>query len=196
MAEKRAFRKPKSPRVFGHPPQRAKTRFRVGLYARVSTQDQQTIPLQTRAMRDYATRRGWTITLQVKEIGSDASQRERREQLLEAARRREIDVVLVWRLDRWGRSVTDLLATLQELEHLGVSFVSLTEALDLTTPAGRAMAGLLAIFSEFEREILRERVRAGLAHGPPKRPTSGPTYYCDPPRHPGAEVLSCWRQQI
>jgi hypothetical protein len=72
--------------------------------------------------------------------------------------------VLVWRLDRWGRSVTDLLATLQELEHLGVGFVSLTEALDLTTPAGRAMAGLLAIFAEFEREILRERTRAGLAH--------------------------------
>jgi hypothetical protein len=70
--------------------------------------------------------------------------------------------VLVWRLDRWGRSVTDLLETLQELEHLGVGFVSLTEALDLTTPAGRAMAGLLAIFAEFEREILRERTRAGL----------------------------------
>ena len=115
-------------------------------------------------MREYATRRGWRIALQVKEIGSGASQRERREQLLEAARRREIDVVLVWRLDRWGRSVTDLLATLQELEHLGVGFVSLTEALDLTTPAGRAMAGLLAVFAEFEREILRERVRAGLAH--------------------------------
>ena len=60
------------------------------------------------------------------EIGSGASKRERREQLLEAARRREIDVVLVWRLDRWGRSVTHLLATLQELEHLGVGFVSLT----------------------------------------------------------------------
>ena len=73
--------------------------------------------------------------------------REAREKLLEAARRREIDVVLVWRLDRWGRSVTDLLATLQELEHLGVGFVSLTEALDLTTPAGRAMAGLLAVFA-------------------------------------------------
>jgi len=73
-------------------------------------------------------------------------------------------VVLVWRLDRWGRSVADLLATLQELAHLGVGFVSLTEALDLTTPAGRAMAALLAVFAEFEREILRERVRAGLAH--------------------------------
>jgi DNA invertase Pin-like site-specific DNA recombinase len=73
-------------------------------------------------------------------------------------------VVLVWRLDRWGRSVTDLLSTLQELDHLGVGFISLTEALDLTTPAGRAMAALLAVFAEFEREILRERVRAGLAH--------------------------------
>ncbi len=93
-----------------------------------------------------------------------AARREARETLLEAARRREIDLVLVWRLDRWGRSVTDLLATLQELEHLGVGFVSLTEALDLTTPAGRAMAGLLAIFAEFEREVLRERTRAGLAH--------------------------------
>ena len=164
MAEKRAFRKAKSPRVFGHPPHRAKTPLRAGLYARVSTQDQQTIPMQTRALREYATRRGWMIALQVKEIGSGASQRERREQLLEAARRREIDVVLVWRLDRWGRSVTDLLATLQELEHLGVGFVSLTEALDLTTPTGRAMAALLAVFAAFEREILRERVRAGLAH--------------------------------
>jgi putative DNA-invertase from lambdoid prophage Rac len=100
----------------------------------------------------------------VKEVGSGASQRQLREKLLDAARRRGIDVVLVWRLDRWGRSVTDLLATLQELDHLGVSFVSLTEALDLTTPTGRAMAGLLAVFAEFEKDILRERVRAGLAY--------------------------------
>ena len=138
--------------------------FRAGLYARVSTIDQQTLPMQNRAMRDYAARRGWTIVLQVREVGSGAAKREAREKLLEAARRREIDVVLVWRLDRWGRSVTDLLVTLQELEHLGVSFVSLTEALDLTTPPGRAMAGLLAIFADFEREILRERTRAGLAN--------------------------------
>ncbi|HEY1207967.1 MAG TPA: recombinase family protein [Terracidiphilus sp.] len=164
MSQKRKQARSKSGRVFGHPSGRSKTMVRVGLYARVSTHDQQTIPLQTRAMREYAARRGWTIALQVKEVGSGAAQRERREQLLEAARRREIDVVLVWRLDRWGRSVTDLLATLQELEHLGVGFVSLTEGLDLTTPAGRAMAGLLAVFAEFEREILRERVRAGLAH--------------------------------
>jgi DNA invertase Pin-like site-specific DNA recombinase len=103
--------------------------------------------MQNRAMREYAARRGWTITMQVKEVGSGAAQRQRREGVMEAARRREIDVVVVWRLDRWGRSVTDLLATLQELEHLGVGFVSLTEALDLTTPAGRAMAALLAVFA-------------------------------------------------
>jgi putative DNA-invertase from lambdoid prophage Rac len=120
--------------------------------------------MQSRAMREYAARRGWTIATQVKEVGSGAAQRQRREELMEAARRREIDVVVVWRLDRWGRSVTDLLATLQELAHLGVGFVSLTEALDLTTPAGRAMAALLAVFAAFEREILGERVRAGLAH--------------------------------
>src|SRR5882757_8806305 len=155
VAAKQASEKAKSPRVFGQARKPAKM-FRVGLYARVSSSDQQTIPLQIRALREYAVRRGWTIALQVKEVGSGASQRQLREKLLEAARRREIDVVLVWRLDRWGRSVADLLATLQELEHLGVGFVSLTEALDLTTPAGRAMAGLLVIFAEFEREILRE----------------------------------------
>jgi DNA invertase Pin-like site-specific DNA recombinase len=138
--------------------------LRAGLYARVSTNDQQTLAMQNRAMREYAVRRGWTIAMQVREVNSGTAKREVREKLLESARRREIDLVLVWRLDRWGRSVTDLLATLQELEHLGVGFVSLTEALDPTTPAGRAMAGLLAIFAEFEREILRERTRAGLAH--------------------------------
>jgi putative DNA-invertase from lambdoid prophage Rac len=137
--------------------------FRVGLYARVSTHDQQTLSLQMRAMREYATRRGWTIAAQIKEVGSGASERELRERLLAAARRRDIDAVLVWRLDRWGRSLVDLVVTLKELSTLGVGFVSLTEALDLTTPTGRAMAGLLSVFAEFEHEILRERIRAGIA---------------------------------
>src|SRR5947207_11703089 len=163
MAGKRLSSNTKSHRVFGQARKQPKM-FRAGLYARVSTNDQQTIPLQIRALREYAGRRSWTIALQVKEVGSGASQRQLREKLLEAARRREIDVVRVSRLDRWGRSVADLLATLQELQHLRVGFVSLTEALDLTTPAGRAMAALLAVFAEFEREILRERVRTGLAH--------------------------------
>ena len=163
MPIKRASQQAKSDSVFGQARKTAKM-FRAGLYARVSTNDQQTLSMQSRAMREYAARRGWTVAVNVREVGSGAAKRETREKLLETARRREIDVVLVWRLDRWGRSVTDLLATLQELEHLGVGFVSLTEALDLTTPAGRAMAGLLAVFAEFEREILRERTRSGLAH--------------------------------
>ena len=71
--------------------------------------------------------------------------------------------VLVWRLDRWGRSLVDLVSTLQELNALDVGFVSLCEALDLTTPSGRALAGMLAVFAEFEREILRDRVKAGIA---------------------------------
>src|ERR1041385_5989367 len=163
MAAKRAFPKAKSGNVFGQARKPAKM-FRVGLYARISTNDQQTLAMQNRAMREYAARRGWTVALQVREVNSGAVRREAREKVLEAARRREIDVVLVWRLDRWGRSVTDLLATLQELDHLGVGFVSLTEALDLTTAAGRAMAAMLAVFAAFEREILQERTRAGLAH--------------------------------
>jgi len=137
--------------------------MRVGLYARVSTHDQQTLGLQLRTMRSYIRDRGWALTQQVEDVGSGAKERPRREALLKAARRREIDVVMVWRLDRWGRSLADLVVTLQELSELGVGFVSLTEALDLTTPSGRAMAGLLAVFAEFEREILRERVRAGIA---------------------------------
>ncbi len=149
--------KAKSDNVFGQARKQPKM-FRAGLYARV----QQTLAMQSRAMREYAVRRSWTITLQVREVGSGAAKREAREKLLEAARRREIDLVLVWRLDRWGRSLTDLLATLQELEHLGVGFVSLTEALDLTMPSGRAMAGLLAIFADnAERASSADRAHLG-----------------------------------
>jgi putative DNA-invertase from lambdoid prophage Rac len=162
MAANRAPETAKSTRVFGQRQEPTKM-FRVGLYARVSTHDQRTLPLQMRAMREYAAKRGWTIAVQIKEVGSGATERELREKLLAAARRREIDVVLVWRLDRWGRSLVDLVVTLKELAALGVGFVSLTEALDLTTPTGRAMAGLLSVFAEFEHEILRERIRAGIA---------------------------------
>ena len=136
---------------------------RVALYARVSTHDQQTLPLQLEAMRTYAERRGWHIASTVEEVGSGAKTRPRRAELLRAARRREIDLIVVWRLDRWGRSLVDLIATLQELTALKVGFVSLSEALDLTTPSGRAFAGMLAVFAEFERDILRDRVKAGIA---------------------------------
>src|ERR1700723_2591022 len=185
-AQKTRFSQSAIEQVFGHP-------LRVGLYARVSTHDQQTLPLQIHAMREYVAKRCWTIVTQMKEVGSGAAQRARRATLIAAARRREIDVVLVWRLDRWGRSVADLVSTLQELQHLGVGFVSLTEALDLTTPAGRAMAGLLSVFAEFEREILRERVCAGLAHARLNgkrlgRPPSGV--------HKAIEIRKLYRQGI
>jgi putative DNA-invertase from lambdoid prophage Rac len=134
-----------------------------GLYARVSTHEQQTLPLQLNAMRAYVKKRRWTLVMQVQEIGSGAVPRPKREALLKAAHRRELDVIVVWRLDRWGQSLADLVVTLKALHELGVGFVSLTEALDLTTPSGRAMAGMLAVFAEFEREIIRERVKAGLA---------------------------------
>ena len=119
--------------------------------------------MQIAAMRDYARNRGWTIAVEVKDVGSGAVVRQKREELLTAARKREIDLVIVWRLDRWGRSLVDLVNTRQELSALKVGFVSLSEALDLTTPAGRALAGMLAVFAEFERDILRDRVKAGIA---------------------------------
>ncbi len=137
--------------------------MRAALYARVSTHDQQTLGLQSEAMRSYIRDRGWKVVSQIKDVGSGAKERPGREELLKAARRREVEVVVVWRLDRWGRSLPDLVVTLRELTELGVGFVSLTEALNLTTPTGRAMTGMLAVFAEFEREILRERVRAGIA---------------------------------
>jgi len=114
-------------------------------------------------MRDYVAKRGWKIALEVQDVGSGASLRPKREELVKAARRRELDRIVVWRLDRWGRSLVDLVSTLQELASLNVGFVSLSEALDLTTPSGRALAGMLAVFAEFERDILRDRVRAGIA---------------------------------
>lgn len=137
--------------------------MKVGIYARVSTHDQQTLKLQLEAMRKYAKSRKWVVTLEIRDIGSGASERPKREELLQAARRREIDSILVWKLDRWGRSLPDLVLTLRELNEIGVAFVSLTEALDLSTPSGRAMVGLLSVFAEFERDLLRERVKAGIA---------------------------------
>jgi putative DNA-invertase from lambdoid prophage Rac len=137
--------------------------MKVGIYARVSTHDQQTLPLQLKAMRRYVRKRGWEITQEVEEVGSGANQRPKREELMKAARRREVDAIVVWKLDRWGRSLPDLIASLAELRDLGVAFISLTEALDFTTPAGRAMIALLSVFAEFERDMIRERVKAGIA---------------------------------
>jgi putative DNA-invertase from lambdoid prophage Rac len=158
-ARKQGFAKARQQGVFGQ----GGTGTRAGLYARVSTHDQQTLPLQLSAMREHADHRGWAVVLTVEDVGSGVRERPKREDLIRAARRREIDLILVWRLDRWGRSLVDLVMTLQELTSLQVGFVSLSEALDLTTPSGRALAGMLAVFAEFERDILRDRVKAGIA---------------------------------
>lgn len=154
----------------------------VALYARVSTHDQQTLPMQLQQLREYAARRDWQVVYEIQEIGSGAKTRPQREELLKEARRRKVDVIIVWRLDRWGRSVSDLMATIKELSELGVGFVSLNEALDMTTPTGKAMAGMLAVFAEFERDILRERVLAGIAHSRAKgirngRPPTARSHY-------------------
>lgn len=149
--------------------------MRVGIYVRVSTADQQTLPMQLAAIKKYIKARKWKAVLEVDDIGSGAVNRKKREQLMQAARRREIDAIVVWKLDRWGRSLHDLVATLQELGELQVGFVSITEAIDLTTSTGRALAGMLAVFAEFEREMLRERVKAGIVQARKKgRPHGRP----------------------
>src|SRR4029450_3894609 len=137
--------------------------MKLGLYARVSTHEQQTLALQRDALMAEAQQRQGAIVLMIEDVGSGVSERRQRDALLRAARRREIDAIVVWRLDRWGRSLADLVGTLHELQALGVGFISLHEALDFTTPTGRALAGMLAVFAEFEREVLRERVKAGIA---------------------------------
>jgi DNA invertase Pin-like site-specific DNA recombinase len=158
-AKKQGLPRANSSRVFGQGDAKA----RAGLYARVSTHDQQTLPMQLAAMRQYAKKRGWAVVIEVQEVASGAKERPERQRLIDAAKRRDLDTIIVWRLDRWGRSLVDLMATLRDLTAIEVGFVSLSEALDLTTPSGRALAGMLAVFAEFERDILRDRVKAGIA---------------------------------
>ena len=129
-------------RVFG----KGESALRAALYARVSTHDQQMLPMQLAAMRDYARKRGWEIAVELQDVGSGALVGQKREKLLTLAKKRGIDLVVVWQLDRWGRSLVDLVNTLQGLSSLKVGFVSLNEALDMTTPSGRALAGILAVF--------------------------------------------------
>jgi DNA invertase Pin-like site-specific DNA recombinase len=102
MGQKPALSTRKLAKVFGQGDRKPKSSLRVSLYARVSTHDQHTLPLQLEAMRRYAKQRGWTTVNEVKEVGSGSTQRPKRESLLKAARRRETDVILVWRLDRGG----------------------------------------------------------------------------------------------
>ena len=137
--------------------------MRDALYARISTPDQST-ERQIRELRNYALSRGWKIIKEFQDVVSGTSQkRPQREQIIEMARRRSIDTILVNALDRWGRSVKDLVLTMAEMEALGVAFV-VPGYIDMTTPMGRMLAHFLGAVAEFERELIRERVRSGLAN--------------------------------
>ncbi len=135
--------------------------MRVAIYTRVSTAEQST-ERQGRVLRAYAESRGWEVVREVQETSSGASlKRPFREEVLRLARMRSIDAILVQALDRWGRSVQDLVLTMAELEALGVIFV-VPGHIDMGTPMGRMLAHFLVAVAEFERELIRERVRSGL----------------------------------
>jgi DNA invertase Pin-like site-specific DNA recombinase len=135
--------------------------FGVGIYARVSTPKQDP-GMQLAACRDYCNRRDWTILASVSDVACGGAKRAQKEHLMRMARRREIAAIVVWKLDRWGRSLSDVATSLAELVALEVAFVSLTEGMDLSTPGGRMQAGIFAVLAEWEREIIRERVQAGM----------------------------------
>lgn len=139
--------------------------MRAAVYARVSTLDQEP-ENQLVEIRRYIAARGWTQT------GADYTDRgvsgakDRRpalDQLVKDARRRRFDVLVVWRLDRLGRNLKHLVVLLEELQALGIAFVSLAEGIDATTPAGKLQMHILAAIAEFERARIAERVKAGLA---------------------------------
>jgi putative DNA-invertase from lambdoid prophage Rac len=137
--------------------------MRAGLYAWVSSEEEPTLPLQSNTLRAYVAERGWTAVCQIEDIGSEAAEHPQRAELMKLAHGRTLDVVLVWRLDRWGCSIADLVRTFQQLNALGVGFVSVSEPLDLTTPSGQALSEMLVVFAEFERKTRRERVKAGIS---------------------------------
>ena len=146
------------------PRQRAKSgNTRAALYARVSTLDQ-TTENQLIELRRYAEARGWTVAEYVDSgISGSKERRPALDQLMADAKRRTVDVIAVWRLDRFGRNLGHLIKTLDELRALDVGFCSLGEGIDTTTPVGRMNAGILGAIAEFERSRIVERVNAGIA---------------------------------
>ena len=153
--------KPSIKEVFGPIP----TTKRVCLYARVSTSNGHQDPeLQLRELRAFAAARGWTLAGEYVDRGVSGSKDRRPELdlLMTGARSRTFDILLVWKLDRFARSLKHLVTALAEFDALGVQFVSLRDNLDLTTPSGRLMFHVIGAMAEFERALIQERVRAGL----------------------------------
>lgn len=138
----------------------------VALYVRVSTKDQ-TTENQRRELAEVAERAGWNVVAVFADEGISGSKgRDKRpgfDAMLKAVTQRKVDMVAAWSVDRLGRSLQNLVETLGELKSAGADLYLHKQALDTTTPAGRAMFGMLGVFAEFEREIIVERVQAGMA---------------------------------
>ena len=143
---------------------------RVAIYARVSTQTGQTIENQLRDLHAVATRLGWIVVAVHTDEGiSGAKRRDQRpgyDALLKGVARREFDLIAAWSVCRLGRSLQDLVGFLGEVQNRQVGLYLHVQGLDTTTPAGRALFGMLGVFSEFERAMIRDRVRAGLGSNP------------------------------
>lgn len=135
----------------------------VAIYARVSTGEQST-DMQTEELRRMAAARGWTVATVIEEKISGRKLRPARQALITDAKAGRFDAVMVWKLDRWGRSTADLVTSIRELDESGVTFISLKDGIDLSTSAGRLIANVLASIAEFEADSIRERVTAGLRH--------------------------------
>jgi DNA invertase Pin-like site-specific DNA recombinase len=138
---------------------------RAAIYVRVST-DKQTIENQLHELHQIAERRGWEVVKEYRDAGiSGTKGREARpglDEMLKDAQRRRFDVVMAWAIDRLGRSLIDLLGTIQTLDHCGVDLYLDQQAIDTTTPAGRLMFQITGAFAEFERSMIRQRINAGL----------------------------------
>jgi DNA invertase Pin-like site-specific DNA recombinase len=130
-----------------------------------STHDKGQDPeLQLMPLRDYCQKRGFTITEAYIDNGISGTKdhRPQLDKLMDAARKRQIDLIVVWKLDRFGRSLKQLVTALDELSCLGIGFISYQDNLDLTTPQGRLIFHIIGAMAEFERELIRERVKAGI----------------------------------
>jgi DNA invertase Pin-like site-specific DNA recombinase len=139
--------------------------MRAAIYARVSTANNGQSPeMQLRELQEYCQRRGWEITGEYVDIGISGSKEKRPQldKLMADAHRRRFDVVIVWKFDRFARSVSHLLRALEAFNALGVGFVSLSESLDTSTPAGKMVFTVLGAVAELERSLIVERVKAGL----------------------------------
>lgn len=132
------------------------------IYARVSTKEQN-IDMQIIDLRGYAQARGFEVAHEYIDYASGSkSNRENYQKLFNDVRKRKIDAVLVWKFDRFARSTKELINALEEFRALGVDFISYKENVDTSTPAGKILFTMISAFAEFEREIIRERVRAGM----------------------------------